>query len=473
MIQDKLLTFIDLETTGGKFQRDRVIEIGIIQYLNGELVNQFETLVNPECFLPSMITKITGIRESDLVNAPTFEQIYLQVYDLIKDSVLVAHNVNFDYGFLKAEFDRFGISLNNKTVCSVRVSRLLYPEHKKHSLDSIIERFNFSCDRRHRALDDAKVIYDFFQQAISEKGEEEFLTIFKKQMQSVNLPPGFTDSDILKIPDTCGVYIFYGDSIFPLYIGKSINLRTRINSHFQTSKSESKEFKLFQSTTKIDYFETSGELSALLLESKLVKELKPLYNRKLRREKGMIVIKKAIYNNYYYPKKEIIDEINPEEVSDIIGIFSTLRHYEKHLDSLAIDYGLCPNYLYAKFKQSMCFNYDLNMCEGACIEAILPEHYNKIFNIAFESTKIQSWPFRGLMMITEYKNPDEGKIMIFNNWCLVSEGDFTTENLFMQKVETVDFNKDIYNILRSYVYEGKNFEIISYDQLDLMMETSF
>src|SRR5438445_552997 len=149
------IAFVDIETTGARSFYDRIIEIGILRVENNELVRTFHSLLNPQAYVPKEIELLTGIRAEDVETAPTFRQVKDQILEALEDCIFVAHNVRFDYGFLRNEFKREEISFSAKHFCTVRLSRLLYPRYKKHNLDSLIERLQIPCENRHRALDDA------------------------------------------------------------------------------------------------------------------------------------------------------------------------------------------------------------------------------------------------------------------------------------------------------------------------------
>ena len=158
----KNFSFVDIETTGGRVASDRIIDIGILRVENGTIVAKFESLVNPETYIPPFIEDLTGINTTDLEFAPNFSQIKDQILELLADSIFVAHNVRFDYGFLKNEFRRHKYSFNSRNLCTVRLSQILFPQYSRHNLDSILERFQITCKRRHRAFDDASAILEFY-----------------------------------------------------------------------------------------------------------------------------------------------------------------------------------------------------------------------------------------------------------------------------------------------------------------------
>ncbi len=167
-MNEQTLTIIDVETTGGSSYFSRVIEIGAIRVERGEVTATYQTLLNPGEPIPSFITKLTGISDKDVAAAPSFDEVKDEVLALFEGSTFVAHNAPFDYGFIKEEFRRLGYGFTVDTLCSVRLSRALFPEHKRHNLDEIIKRFAITCEQRHRALDDASVVWEFMQRLETE-----------------------------------------------------------------------------------------------------------------------------------------------------------------------------------------------------------------------------------------------------------------------------------------------------------------
>jgi DNA polymerase-3 subunit epsilon len=156
------LVFLDIETTGGSATTSRVLEIGAIRVEQNQIVREYKQLLFPEANVPYFITRLTGIRNEDVWDAPTFQGIADELELLLDGAIFVAHNVNFDYSFIKAEFARLGRRFSADRFCTARLSRLLYPQHKRHNLDSIIERHAYKVQSRHRAFDDAKVLYTFY-----------------------------------------------------------------------------------------------------------------------------------------------------------------------------------------------------------------------------------------------------------------------------------------------------------------------
>ncbi len=275
---------LDLETTGGNASQDRITEIAAVRIDNGLETARWSTLVNPGVRIPPFIQSLTGITDAMVENAPTFAQVSKQLLELLEGAVFVAHNVRFDHGFVANELARLDVTLKVKTLCTVRLSRHLYPQHKGHGLDAILQRHGLQTQARHRAMGDVDVVLAWLDVANRELGAETLQAEALELLQgSAALPPQL-ETPVSDIPDTPGVYLLYGEGSIPLYVGKSATLRTRVTSHLQAS-SKSREMRLLQKVRRIEWRETAGELGALLLQSRLVKTLKPPHNRRPRRDK--------------------------------------------------------------------------------------------------------------------------------------------------------------------------------------------
>jgi DNA polymerase-3 subunit epsilon len=186
-MRNKNFTIVDVETTGGSAYFSRVIEIGILRIERGEITEKFKSLINPGISVPEFITDLTGITDKQVKKAPAFEEIAEDIFPLFEDSIFVAHNASFDYKFLLAEFGRANLMFTMDTLCTVRLSRVLYPEHKRHNLSALIERFNFKCKNRHRAFDDAKVLWDFLKMAEKKFDAGTFETALHRTIKKI--PP--------------------------------------------------------------------------------------------------------------------------------------------------------------------------------------------------------------------------------------------------------------------------------------------
>ena len=188
------LIFLDLETTGMVAAHERITEIGLVEVANGERVDSWSQLVNPEKRIPPFIQSLTGISNKMVQHAPRFEQLAPGLFERLEGKLLVAHNARFDYGFLKSEFARLGMSYRSRVLCTAKLSRKLFPEHRRHNLDSLIERHGLKCSARHRALGDAEVLWQFLQKIHAEIDAVRIGAALQAQLAAPGLPAEAPDA---------------------------------------------------------------------------------------------------------------------------------------------------------------------------------------------------------------------------------------------------------------------------------------
>ena len=450
---------LDLETTGPTPTQDRITEIGLIRYENGIEVGRWNSLINPQVSISPFIQRLTGITQGMVDGAPVFSEIYHTLLGWLEDAVLCAHNVRFDYGFLKKEFNRAGVPFQKRLLCTVKLSRKLYPQYKEHNLDAIIERFDIACSNRHRAMGDTEMMAAFIHAAMHELGEhavhEAALLLLKQQAIPINVD----HLEINAIPNTFGVYLFYGESAL-LYIGKSVDLKGRVLSHFQGDYSSAKGMRIAQEIRRIEYFVTSGELGALLLESRLIKEYQPIHNRQLRRERQLCAWHVSDNLNAK-PSVTLIyhDTHDWSKLNDVYGTFKTKRQALKVLNKLADENGLCDKALGLEKGSGVCFSHQLKHCRGLCAGKESVESHHLRLLKALSSYKLLAWPFAGPIGIKEH-NPINGlsEIHVFDQWChLRTVKDHQKSN---DLSPSPYFDRDTYHYLLKFL-NRKNLEIMA------------
>ena len=251
---DRPLAFVDLETTGGTASRDRITEIAIIGS-DGDATTAWSALVNPQAWIPSYIEHLTGISNAMVADAPRFEDIADEIRKRLEGHLFVAHNARFDYGFLKNEFKRVGVDFRASVLCTVKLSRKLFPQHRRHNLDSLIERHGLVVADRHRALGDAQALFDFWKVLQKTFDAENIESAVKELTARPSLPPHLDADAIDQLPDGHGVYVFYGENELAPYVGKSNRLRHRVLAHFASDHSAPKEMSISQQVRRIDCIE--------------------------------------------------------------------------------------------------------------------------------------------------------------------------------------------------------------------------
>lgn len=452
-MDDLNLAIIDVETTGTSAMYDRIIEVGVLKVENGEVVRTYSTLVDPERTIPYHIEKLTGITNRDLKGAPTFEQIKDELHELLDGSILVAHNARFDYGFIRNEFERHRLDFSARCLCTARLSRLLFPEHGRHNLDSIMDRFGLTCVQRHRALDDASVLWDFLTIV---KGRFED-AIFKKALKTIlktpSFPPQLDETRVKALPDAPGVYVFLGQEGTALYVGKSINIKNRVYSHFINDASSTRHMAMCQQVTDIEFHETAGELGALLLESHLIKKLSPLYNRRSVNRKRLIAATKAVTEQGYRSVQlELLDDLSLQDIQSLIGIFRSKKQAKDYLWEVAKQHSLCPRVLDLEKGKGECLYRQIHVCRGACVGLEPTDSYNLRFDLAFSGYGITPWPFPGPVFVEERSaRLGAGEAFLVDKWCLV--GSYRYDDTGCEDFFHSDhiFDYDAYKILTNFL----------------------
>ena len=463
------IAFVDLETTGTTSTADRVTEIGIVRVQDGELVEEWSSLVNPECTIPEDIQALTGITNAMVRHAPTFSQLAAEVHERLSDHLFVAHNARFDYGFIKNEFRRLERPFTADVLCTVRLSRKLYPEAIGHSLDSIIARHGLedavagdaqSRTGRHSALGDARVLWRFVQRLYREKEVPDIVAAVRRLLKIPSLPPQLPPDALENLPEGPGVYRFYGVNALPLYIGKSINLRDRVRSHFSGDYRSANDIRISGEIERIEVDECAGELGALLREARLVKELLPLHNYKLRRKLNACFIRlpdlgaapEILLN------KDIDWGARGEGAESLYGPFAAKLNVRKLLEELAHEHGLCWRQLGWEKRGGPCFARQVRKCRGACIGEETPQMHNLRLATVLAAWRVAEWPFAGRIFVRE-RHPDGRfeEAHVFDRWCHVGTARNEEElaGLLESRIE-IDFDPDIYKILHSHLSKRRS-----------------
>lgn len=414
---------IDVETTGGNVTYDRITEIGIVEIYENE-IREWSTLINPGMKIPIGIQRLTGITDAMVASAPRFEQVAKEILLRIKDKLFIAHNVRFDYGFVRNEFSRVAYAFKAPLMCTVKLSRALYADRSGHSLEKIIERHQIFVSSRHRALDDAKATYKFLEIAEEEHGIEKFRLAVKNQSRKESLPPWLPAELISGLPNVPGVYYFWGENNELLYIGKSVSIRKRVMSHFTSDHKASREMRICQQTRHITWDVTAGELSALILESQKIKELQPVFNRKLRRISSLYsILLEENEKGWLTPAIVYIEDII-NSAKRFYGLFPSEKKAKEAISSIGEAYKLCYHATgLEKISNRPCMGYQLKRCKGLCAGTQhYLEHNVKILQ-GFDEFALKTWPYKGAIALVEtHQNKDqtrECQHLIINNWCVL------------------------------------------------------
>ena len=457
--------FIDTETTGCRPTIDRVIDIGFYHVIDDEIVHVWQQLINPEMPIPVNIQRLTGIDNDMVADAPLFADIATDLASMIKGKIFVAHNARFDYAFIRNELKRVGISFQAKTLCTVKLSRKLFPHEPRHNLDAIAARYNLNVTARHRALADADLLVQFFKKLPGLVAPDLLQQTLNKSLKEQTLPDGIAKEVIDELPETAGVYRFYGENGSLLYIGKSTCIRDRVLSHFSSDHLSNKEMQLSRQVKSIDHIKTAGELGALLIEARLVKQDKPIFNRQLRKHQALFTWELSTTPNNYHQLKIIsCDDVTIHNLNSIYGLFRLKRSAEQSLRELVNEYSLCPKLLSLEKANGACFNYQINKCKGACTSKEPIEMYNLRLEMAISGMRYQTWPYLGKIAIKEIcSETDRIEYHIIDQWCYITTvKDVTDVYDDCMQAKQLGFDLDIYKLLVKYIVnKPKSIEVIT------------
>jgi DNA polymerase III subunit epsilon len=456
------LVFVDLETTGGRAAYDRITEVGIVRVSNGELVEEWSSLVNPERPIPTYIEGFTGISNAMVADAPRFGEIAALVRQKLQGAVFVAHNARFDYSFLRSEFLKSEMNFSAKVLCTVKLSRRLFPEYARHNLDAVMERNGLTCGARHRALGDARVLHDFWFKLRRDVAEPRLAaavqTVLGAHKLPAHLPPGLADD----LPEGPGVYRFFGEGDTLLYVGKSNSLRSRVCGHFGAEDADSLNRRLAGQVRRVDWVETAGELGAMLQEAEWIRTQKPLFNRRTKSNAqphtlrartpqtpaGLVCLVEAV----------AIDGVDLADLMQCFGVFHTEKDARKALSDIARAHELCLKVLGLEDSAGSCFAYQVGKCRGACLGKEPLILHNMRLQLALSSLKLKSWPFPGRIALRE-RDPRGGipermqgtDLHVVDHWTYL--GTARTEEELADlgaRESSAGFDVDVYRILVRY-----------------------
>lgn len=443
------LAFVDLETTGATATADRITEIGIVEVDADGSVRQWQQLVNPGTRIPPFIEQLTGISNDMVADAPSFAEVAAEAMKRLEGRLFIAHNARFDYGFLKNEFKRLGTTFRASVLCTVKLSRTLYPEHRRHNLDSLIERHGLQAEARHRALADAQLIFQFWQKIHVDRSIDDIEAALKAQNANPSLPPHVDAAIVDELPEAPGVYLFYGENNLPLYIGKAKDIRQRVLSHFAGDHASAKEMALALQVRRIDWVETAGEIGALLKESALVKALQPVHNKQLRKNDELCTWTLVDEGEgWLRPQLALAGEVDFGLRTACYGLFKSTREANDVLRSLTQSHHLC-DVLTGLEKGSPgkpCFGCQIKRCKGACVgREPLAKHTMRLMT-ALTGIKLLSWPFAGPALIRE---GDEAHLV--DAWRYLGTARSDEELHALREAGRPPFDRDAYKLLAKYV----------------------
>lgn len=445
-----MFAIIDIETCGGKFEfrKGRIIDICVVIHDGLTVVDKFSSLINPECPIGYFYSKLSGITNEMVADAPKFHEVAKKILEMTEGKVFIAHNVQFDYGFIKDEFASLGYVYKRDTLCTVRLSRKLLPGKASYSLGNLCESLGIPNEARHLAEGDTVAtakLFDILLQAKStnpiykNKGVDDLMVrrIDKIKQYILN-----------KMPESCGVYYFLDQEGNIIYIGKSVNMYNRALSHFNTKEKKGK--KMLNDLYNVDFVETGSELIALLHESEELKKHKPPYNRMRKSD------------NFTHSIDAFLDEtgilnlkiVETEKSQNTLLSFVNYSSARERLDQWIEEHTLCLRYCNLTSYDSVCDHHQIKKCYGICAEKEVPETYNKRVTKILNQFK---FPHTSFIVIDRGRNFEERSVILVENGKYCGYGYIDNHSQFASSDEIRDIIKqnpwypDANDLIRSFI----------------------
>ncbi|MCR6721028.1 MAG: exonuclease domain-containing protein [Chitinophagaceae bacterium] len=394
-----MYAIVDIETTGGYAAANGITEIAIRHFDGENVTGRFETLINPQQPIPRYIQGMTGITDAMVATAPLFEDVASEVFAYLKDRIFIAHNVNFDYSFLKAHLASRGFQLNTRKLCTVRLSRKIIPGYPSYSLGRLCDSLGIQVDNRHRAGGDLDATVELFR-LLLQKDQQQFIrSSLRKDSKEQMLPPNLPREEFDKLPYTPGVYYFHNSKDRIVYIGKAKNLKYRVNSHFSNNSESRQKQNFINHVHRIRYTECGTELMAHILESAEIRHWWPAFNHSQKRRED-------VYGIFAFEDQcgflRLAIEKNKKHLRPL-HTFHYMVTGHALLRKLIKDYNLCARFCYLQQDSGPCEGVDHGHCFGVCCGKEDVANYNTRVRNAIASLKNEP----SFAIVESGRNPDE------------------------------------------------------------------
>ncbi len=448
-----MYAIIDIETTGLNARKDRITEIAIYIHDGEKIVESFESLVNPECRIPFHITALTGISNKMVGEAPYFYEIAKKIVEMTDGKIFVAHNASFDYNFIRCEFKRLMYDYTRKTLCTKKLSKKLMPGIRSYGLGNLARILNLQNPARHRAAGDALTTVHLLEHLLKIENKPEDISL--KGLNS-NLSP----EAIKNLPESPGVYYFHDEEGNILYIGKSVNIKSRVMSHF-SNNDHKREIELREKTASVTYELTGSDLVASLLESSEIKKYKPVFNRSLRRSLFQ-------YGLFSYTGQDGYIHMTVESIKgDRLPLTSYGSRKEgiSHLQRIVDEYNLCQKLCGLYSSSGGCFDHHMGICKGACVGAESPSSYN---DRAIDAIAKYTYKNKNFFIVDDGRYDHECSVVKVENGRYMGFGYVELEEINDRSgilhdiIKPFEDNRDAHVIIRGYLRRNHFEKMIVY-----------
>lgn len=376
-----MYAIVDIETTGGHANANGITEIAIVIHDGVSIVQRYQKLVNPRVPIPVYIQALTGISHDLVKDAPDFREIAAEVHDLLQGRIFVAHNVNFDYSFVKHHLAVAGHELNCRKLCTVRLGRKIWPGLPSYSLGKFTRQMGIAITGRHRAGGDAEATAALFGMMLVSDTDGHIPAMLNRASRESYLPPHLPREQMEQLPFTPGIYYFHNQKGKVIYVGKARNIRKRVTGHFSNNSAGRQKQEFLRNIYSITYQECGTELMAFILESVEIRRLWPAYNSAQKRFEHS-------WGFYLFEDQRGYRRIGIDrkrKYSFPAHTFHTVGDGYTLLRMLLSTFNLCPKLCFIQRNQQACAGTGEHQCLGACTGNELPDAYNRRVNEAMQS----------------------------------------------------------------------------------------
>ncbi len=453
-----MYAILDIETTGGQYNEEGITEIAIYKFDGHEILDQFISLVNPEIPIQPFVVKLTGINNAMLRSAPKFYEIAKRIIEITENCIIVAHNASFDYRVIKTEFKRLGYDYKKQTLCTVELSKKLIPDQTSYSLGKLVRSLGIPVTDRHRANGDAMATVKLFKLLLSKDIEKTIVKSFIKTEIKSGVTPKLLDI-LDHVPSKTGIYYIHNEQGEIIYIGKSKNIKKRINQHFTGLSKKSK--KIQKEVFTVTFEETGSELIALLKESEEIKINKPIYNKSLR---------KTLFPWALYTEKDIhgyliLKVLKADGRKKEIISFSSQEEGKNALFQITEKYQLCQKINGLYDSKNSCFQYEIKQCLGACINQEKPKDYN---TRVLEFIRNHQFQNQTMVIVDKGRTLEERSAVLIENgeykgYCFYNlNHQIHTIEILKKIIIPMENNRDSRNIIQNFINKRKVLKIIKF-----------
>jgi DNA polymerase III subunit epsilon len=456
-----MYAIVDIETTGGYAANHRITELAIYHHDGTRITDTFQTLLNPGREIPYFITGLTGITTKMVEKAPTFEEVYQEIFDWLKDRVFVAHNAHFDYSFLKKEFESVGVNWQTKKLCTVRLGRKIIPGLESYSLGRLAESLGINIPDRHRANGDAQATAKIFSILLQRDNSGVIEKALKRNSGETILPPNLPKEDFDKLPAKAGVYYFLDSHGQVIYVGKALNIKKRIAGHFTGEAREWNRSNIRNEIHHITYELTGSELIALILESQEIRRLWPKYNlaQKYKVEEWGIFDYEDRNGYLRFCVNAIKKGTKP------LITFTSKGDAWNFMWEKVKEFDLCPKLSGLQLAKGLCFSHQSGTCKGACqgIESV--KKYNKRAQKSIDSFFEAG---ESVAIIGQGRKTEEKSLVLVENGNYLGFGFFDRNESIGDMESAKNFiklgkdNRVVQNLVNSYLLNPRGAEVVAF-----------